>query len=138
MSLNFRLALLLALKSLRHHRLVSGATVLGVAIGMCVVSTILIVDHNTARTDNLQQALTSGINTGIDAGGQPGAGAYRHPLVPPVTRIEIVNRDNTVPPGTGSPLPNQRVSTAVSADRPPTPRGEEDYQAMRMANRMVW
>ena len=47
---NFNLALSLAVKSMKYHRMVVFATIMGVATGMCVVSTILIVDQNTART----------------------------------------------------------------------------------------
>ena len=43
----FDFALLLAFRSFRHHRVVALATILGVAIGMSVVSAILIVDNNT-------------------------------------------------------------------------------------------
>jgi len=41
------LPVLLAIRSMRHHRIVVVATVLGVAIGMTVVCAILIVDNNT-------------------------------------------------------------------------------------------
>ncbi len=45
------LAGLLAWRSLRHHRVVALATILGVAIGMTVVCAVLIVDNNTRAVD---------------------------------------------------------------------------------------
>ena len=66
----------LAWKSLRHHRLVSLATILGVATGMCVVSTILIVDHNTARTDNQQEQLAEAVVVNGSVNGNVNAGEF--------------------------------------------------------------
>ena len=66
---NFHLAIGQAWKSLRHHRLVSFATILGVATGMCVVTAILIVDHNTARSYPGVLSLTQS----LDAAGYPTA-----------------------------------------------------------------
>ena len=57
MTLNLSLALRLALQSLRYHRIVAAATILGVAIGMTVVGAILIVDSNTAQTPAQRQQL---------------------------------------------------------------------------------
>src|SRR4051812_4324299 len=54
MMLNVVLATRLAFRNLRHHRVVSAATVLGVAIGMTVVSAVLIVDNNTGRLEDVE------------------------------------------------------------------------------------
>ncbi len=55
-ALNLWLALRLALRSLSHRKMVALATMLGVAIGVCVVNTVLIVDANTARTSAAEQS----------------------------------------------------------------------------------
>ena len=67
---NFALAASLAWKSLRHHRLISGATILGVATGMCVVCAILIVDQNTARTDICTKQLATTVTLHADEPGK--------------------------------------------------------------------
>ena len=43
--------LFLTWKSLAHHRVIALITVAGVAIGMSVMATVLVVDHNTARSE---------------------------------------------------------------------------------------
>ncbi len=125
---NFYLAFTLAWKSMRHHRLISFATILGVATGMCVVSTILIVDHNTARTDNLQEQLSETIASkhGNDE---------QKVIQLPIRKIEIIKKNDSQRLNSG--FPSQQLSTPISQDTLSTPKGEEDYQAMRLAIRMA-
>ena len=60
---NVRLASQLALRSMRSKPVLSLATTFGVALGMMVVGSILIVDHNSRhtqpRTKNLETAILS-------------------------------------------------------------------------------
>ncbi len=140
-SFNFHLVFRLAWKSMRHHRLVSFATILGVAIGMCVVSTILIVDHNTARSDNQQEKLTEAItvNTGeFNETGQ--VNTQSQVVLLHITKIEINKQHglaNQKPLLLVPHFPSQQLESPVSEDVALTPRGEEDYQTMRLAIRMA-
>jgi putative ABC transport system permease protein len=139
--LNFSLAFSLAWKSMRHHRLVSFATILGVAIGMCVVSTILIVDHNTVRSDNQQEKLTEAIT--VNAGefnGTEQSNTESHVILLPIKKIEIIKQHDFANQKTSllnPQFPTQELETPVYADVATTPRGEEDYQTMRLAIRMT-
>ncbi len=140
-SFNCYLAFRLAWKSMRHHRLVSFATILGVAIGMCVVSTILIVDHNTARFDNQQEKLTEAITVYTDEfKGTGQINAQSHVVQLPIEKIEINKQRGLV---NQKPLlltphfPSQQLESPVSEGVSSTPRGEEDYQTMRLAIRMA-
>ena len=140
-SLNFSLAFSLAWKSLRHHRLVSIATILGVAVGMGVVSTILIVDHNTARTDNQQEQLTEAFAVNIDEfAGRRKDNSEPRKVQLPIKKIEIIKQHGLTeqkPALLSSKLPSQQLQSPLSADTDPTPKGEEDYQVMRLAVRMA-
>jgi putative ABC transport system permease protein len=118
---------------------VSFATILGVATGMCVVTAILIVDHNTARSYPGDAPLTEAVTVGGAGGAAPDAGAVRL-IELPITRIDIVKQGDFADPATtllSSRLPTQQVATPVSADAAPGPQGEEDYQTMRLAVRMA-
>ena len=132
MTLNLSLASRLAIQNLRNHRMVSAATILGVAIGMTVVSAVLIVDHNTARTAGQRAQLDRGsaveenpITWGVER------------LTPEITSIEFGR--GAEEPSALSVAPTQEEQTAEMA-RPAansTRRGEEDYQAMRLAVRLA-
>jgi putative ABC transport system permease protein len=130
-SMNFSLALFLAWRSLSHHRSVTLATVLGVAIGMTVVGAILIVDRNS-------------VETLIPAG--PAAIFPNLPSAPaevPAKRILRVSfeRANDVPPSetSASNFPTQegQLRGGLLSEAPLQRRGEEDYQAMRLAVRLA-
>jgi putative ABC transport system permease protein len=123
---------------LRHHRLISGATILGVATGMCVVCAILILDQNTSSTDDLHEELTTSITL---PAAEPGAAepAPQPRVVPlPIKSIQIIkNPDEPATTLLTSSIPTQKLSGQVSARESAKPRGEEDYQTMRLAVRMA-
>ena len=127
-SLNMGLAAHLAWRSLHQHRIVALATVLGVAIGMSVVGSILIVDHNSARTRLQVEKLESWFNsdTGLRRTGTKRLQVW----------FERAGEGENVG---GGMLPTQKgaVAGGLHLDKPPTPRGEEDYQAMRLAVRLA-
>ena len=131
----------MAWKSLRHHRLISGATILGVATGMCVVCAILIVDQNTARTDNLREALATTITLHSDEEKEATPAEQKSRIVHlPITKIQIVKKNDPDKHATtliASNLPTQKLRTPVSTKVVPKPKGEEDYQTMRLAVRMA-
>lgn len=140
--MNFRLAAYLAWRSLRHHVGVALATVLGVAIGMTVVGAILIVDHNSIETrveGEFTPTLTasSALATGATADGLDPHGADQ------ATRIMRVSFERagqaSAPPqnDTGFPTQEGQIKTDLIPDAPPMRRGEEDYQAMRLAVRLA-
>jgi putative ABC transport system permease protein len=129
--MNFSLALFLAWRSLRHHRTVTLATVLGVAIGMTVVGAILIVDRNS-------------VDTPIPAG--PAAILSKLPSAAgdapakPILRVsfERANDARLLQPSTsGFPTQEGQLRSGLMAEAPPLRRGEEDYQAMRLAVRLA-
>ena len=132
MAINFRLICLLAARSLRHHALVTIATVLGVAVGVSAVTSILIVDANTAHTRAERSTLDTGLVTGADV-----------TVTPPITVIHILRAgrgDAADGVGDGPPrLPTQKGAAPSSITDPQAgiPGGEEDYQAMRLAVRLA-
>ena len=136
MTFNLSLALRLAVQSLCHHGLVAIATIMGVALGMTVVSAILIVDTNTAHT---RAQLTSETRRNPNAR-LPRADAGRQQAVSrlDIDRISFIRRAKRKPRST-SVIPTQkgRVQKAISANQLPSPRGAEDYQAMRLAVRLA-
>jgi len=133
---NFNLALSLALKSMIYHRMVALATIIGIATGMCVVSTILIVDQNTARTTIEREPLAE------KRGLKPAAKSNKskHSFNLPITKIQIIkdqqliHQQKTV---LDSPVPTQKLSQPLTEATRPTAKGEEDYQTMRLAIRMA-
>ncbi len=138
MTLNLSLALRLALQSLRYHRIVAAATILGVAIGMTVVGAILIVDNNTAQTPAQRQQLVR-------------MGRTRHlsrapvhpPTGSPTRRLEITNiafiRQAELSRRRTSVFPTQKGQgrRPISDATPSARHGEEDYQTMRLAVRLA-
>ncbi|MGB0714151.1 MAG: ABC transporter permease, partial [Gammaproteobacteria bacterium] len=124
------LAFYLALKGIRFHRGVALITVLGVAIGMLVISTILIVDHNTSRSESIRDARETARMERVRE--RPAAAG-----LPDIRelRFERASGDQTriglVPAQEGS---ETRVEPSAEA----TDRiGEADYQAMRLAVRLA-
>lgn len=129
---NAALAALIALRSLVRHRMVSLATVLGVAIGVIVVSAVLIVDHNTGATPVRAE------HAARPTAGSPGAFTIpSQPLAPLVQRITF-ERSNRAAAAGAALVPTQRGTAAANA-RTATfaTRGAEDYEAMRLAVRLA-
>lgn len=135
------LSWLLALRSLRHHRVVAAATVLGVAIGMAVVCAVLIVDNNTRRVAADSHATDATITRGGTADADLAAPALRLPrsgLVPDISRIAFERR---AAKGAGqSVVPTQKgAAPGIAATNGPRSAGpgSEDYAAMRLAVRLA-
>lgn len=129
--MNLFLAQFLARRSLRHHRTVSLATVLGVAIGMTVVGAILIVDHNSVET-RIEGAASADLQNLPSAGLHPGAAR--------ILRVSFERANRTAQPSTTeSTFPTQKglARSGFAVGTPLAPRGEEDYQAMRLAVRLA-
>ncbi len=131
--MNLRIAALLAFKSLRFHRTIALVTILGVAIGMVVIGAILVVDHNTARTEQIieKQRDTPNIK-----------GVIKRNLSEVAPNIETIvfkrahfDKDLSL----RAAIPNQALDqeTANAQQAPNKKLGEEDYQAMRLAVRMA-
>lgn len=128
------LSLLLAFRSLRHHRVVALATVLGVAIGMSVVCAILIVDNNT-RTVSAQQS--DGTGSSLRQADETEAGVSTVPLgtgrsryAPSVSQISF-DRKGQKKRSEPSFVPTQEGGGITAA------KGNEDYAAMRLAVRLA-
>jgi len=121
---NVRLAAFLAWSSLGQHRTVAWATVLGVALGMAVVAAILIVDFHSTQAE-IRSPLVDASRFG---------GGTNRPLK--ILKVSFERQGQKPAP---SPVPSQKAQAGqgLSADSPPTRRGEEDYQAMRLAVRLA-
>jgi putative ABC transport system permease protein len=133
--MNPLLPLLLAWRRLAGHGLQSLVTVLGVALGLAVAAAIMIVDHHSTERRIASSALVD-LSRAVPA-------AIRRPAEPP-TRILRVSFERGAhqqvrPFEPRDLLPTQEGAAAdgVSAERPPAKRGEEDYQAMRLAVRLA-
>jgi putative ABC transport system permease protein len=131
-----RLSILLAFRSMRHHRIVAVATVLGVAIGMTVVCAILIVDNNTR--DVILDPPDPVADT-ADRNGFPGS-VLRIPGISTALKIDGItferarDRQNE---GSGSVVPSQRGGAGSVGARTLANQGKEDYAAMRLAVRLA-
>ena len=130
--MNLRLAAHLASRSLNHHRTVVMATVLGVALGMAVVASILIVDYHSTQA-RIQPRLTEPPLISTD----PllfGAGKTHLNIL----RVSFEHGE-PVQDDQKNRFPSQegKVNEALSAESLPSRRGEEDYQAMRLAVRLA-
>ncbi len=134
--LNIGLAFRLAVRSLKHRKMIAIATLLGVAIGVGVVNAVLIVDANTARgyeaeadieTEAAGSAQTAPTAKAAD---QQQVGAKTFSI-----RIERVRNGEVEK----SIVPTQRGSAGRirATDSTRARPGEEDYQAMRLAVRMA-
>lgn len=129
---NFNLAFSLAVKSMKYHRMVVFATIMGIATGMCVVSTILIVDQNTARTTIEREQLAQKITLN-----RPGESKEKHLAI---TKIQIIKNRQLLQQNkvlSNLTVPPQKISHALTEATRPTAKGEEDYQTMRLAIRMA-
>ncbi len=135
---NFNLAFNLALKSMKYHRMVVFATIMGVATGMCVVSTILIVDQNTARTTIKHEALAE--KMALNQQSDNKENKTEHIFTLPITKIQIIKDRQSVQQKkalANASVPPQELSYALTETTRPTAKGEEDYQTMRLAIRMA-
>jgi len=129
----FGLAGLLAFRSLRHHRMVAVATILGVAIGILVVSAVLIVDNNTRIIVGPTDTTGAAIRKSETAEAAVSGGALRLPRTrysPAATRVTFERGGQQGSP-TGQIVPTQKGKGAVAAV------GTEDYAAMRLAVRLA-
>ncbi|MCP3867271.1 MAG: ABC transporter permease [Gammaproteobacteria bacterium] len=141
--LNLTLAGKLAVRSLTHHRMISLATILGVAIGMLVVGAILIVDHNTLSGKASSKDSSRQVFVGNSAGQPNQAGTRRsyglHSFAPDIQRIAILQGNRPRKPQIELiRIPSQRGSAPATRSDEATlpPAGAEDYQAMRLAARL--
>lgn len=116
--MNLRLAAYLAWRSLRQHRTVAFATLLGVALGMGVVGAILIVDHHSSQAAIRSRLLE-----------QPREGLS-------IVRVSFERRGQKLQPA-DFPSQEKQITQELTAAAPPSRRGEEDYQAMRLAVRLA-
>ncbi len=139
--LNFPLAVRLAIQNLRHHLIVSAATVMGVAIGMTVVGAILIVDNNTRRSqDRHDNLLSKSTETQFrpNAPADAESAMDRRPNHLSHYRVSFVRQaEPTQRRRLAFPTQEGQLSEAGSSESPSTRRGEEDYQAMRLAVRLA-
>jgi putative ABC transport system permease protein len=137
MNYNFRLALVMVWKSLCYHRLVSLSTILGVASGMCVVATILIVDHNTVRSAVRLEQLAEPIKIPAGKGTTVAKNSGESNVISlPIRRITVVKQgDDSME--AGAQFSTQALRKSVSREQRSIARGEEDYQTMRLAIRMA-
>jgi len=130
---NLRLAAFLAWRSLVHHRTVAFATVLGVVIGMTVVGAILIVDHNSVDTAIRGEVAVANIGLGVGGrdGMPPGGRSQR------VLRVTFERGGEPARPWRSFPTQEGKAGSGIRTEAPPLRRGEEDYQAMRLAVRLA-
>jgi putative ABC transport system permease protein len=129
--MNFSLALFLAWRSLRHHRTVTLATVLGVAIGMTVVGAILIVDRNSVETPIPAPPAAIFPNLPWSADDAPAKRILR-------VSFERANDARLLQPSVSSfPTQEGQLRSGLMSEAPLPRRGEEDYQAMRLAVRLA-
>lgn len=131
--MNLRLAAFLAWRSLVHHRTVAFATVLGVVIGMTVVGAILIVDHNSVETAIRGEVAVANIGLGVGGGdGMPPGGRSQR-----VLRVTFERGGEPARPWRSFPTQEGKAGSGIRTEAPPLRRGEEDYQAMRLAVRLA-
>jgi predicted lysophospholipase L1 biosynthesis ABC-type transport system permease subunit len=156
--MNPSLALLLAWRRLTQQRLQSVVTVLGVALGLTVAAAIVIVDHNSSERRiasqsllDLSKAAPNRSGSDQDRSGQARTIAPRRILKLSFerqgeARASADRKTSAQAPAVqrpsqhaAGPLPSQEGLGAggLSADRPLPRRGEEDYQAMRLAVRLA-
>lgn len=125
--MNMPLAWHFAWRSLSRHFGLSAATVLGIALSMAAIAAILIVDANSTESPVFDS--------------RP---AQLNPFSADVAdnkRIFRVYFEKAGTPRNENPslIPTQKGAAAggISADTPTVRRGEEDYQAMRLAVRLA-
>jgi putative ABC transport system permease protein len=134
------LPLLLAWRRLAQHPLQSLATLLGVALGLTVAAAILIVDHNSNERRIAGGELVD-LSKVVSRDTRNPAAASK--------RILEVRFERGAEPSSPAAFPPERPSTptlptqeglaagGVTANALPPRRGEEDYQAMRLAVRLA-
>src|SRR5262245_20146309 len=131
-NLNLPLAAKLAIRNLSQHRIVSGTTILGVAIGMIVVGAILIVDNNTAHTPDQRSLLARSVSRSSERNASPSA------LKPLATFSIAFLRRGEPAKQSDSFIPTQeRKGEGQTAGTDPSRPGVEDYQTMRLAVRLA-
>jgi putative ABC transport system permease protein len=130
-----RLAGLLAFRSLRHHRMVAIASILGVSIGMLVVSAVLIVDHNTRTIVGAADTTGATLRKSSAEDAMASGAGLRLPksrIAPLVTRITFERAGQRAEQGSASALvPTQEGKGDAGA------AGADDYAAMRLAVRLA-
>ncbi len=132
--MNFRLAWHIAWRGMLAHLGVSLATMAGIAIGMLVIAAILVVDANSTEQPPLP-VLPEQLTAKPTTEDNPSDKSTRPP--PQIMRIDFERAGEAAP--TSPLLPSQEGSAGagLTADSPPLRRGEEDYQAMRLAVRLA-
>lgn len=134
------LPLLLAWRRLAQHPLQSLATLLGVALGLTVAAAILIVDHNSNERRIAGEGLVD-LSKVVPRDTRSSTAPPRRILEVSFERgLEQPSSSARPPERKSAPtLPTQEGLAAggVNADAPPPRRGEEDYQAMRLAVRLA-
>jgi len=132
-----RLAGLLAWRSLRHHRMVALATILGVAIGMTVVCAVLIVDNNTRALD-LENPVEEVSKVQKS---DPGKLTGQHLGIPAISiapQIESIGFERKGNETSSRLVPTQQgKGRFVNNGKTFAAQGEEDYVAMRLAVRLA-
>lgn len=129
--LNAPLAVRLALRSLTHRKMVAIATMLGVAIGICVVNAVLIVDANTARTKDIYRSEP------ISAAGTAAEPATLQNVGGKSFGVRVESDRHRANAGTIVPTQRGAAGRASSRKAASQRLGEEDYQAMRLAVRLA-
>ena len=125
--LNIPLSFGLALKSVSHHWLIALVTILGISLGVAVVGAILIVDNNTVHEPARYEPPSE------EGGPVPPETARHQAFVVTFERATATNQGTRM-------VPTQRGQTqlpSASKQGPAARRGEEDYQAMRLAVRLA-
>ena len=135
-SVNLSLAFTLGLRSLARHRMVALATILGVALGMLVVATILIVDFNTAHSNSDETRLNQELES------SPNNVANRQATVAlNIEKIIVVKKQDFLKhrreTSGFSNLPGQILEAQIDHISPTRRTGEGDYQTMRLAIRIA-
>jgi len=128
-ALNFSLALRMALRSMYHRRVLSLATILGVAMGMMVVGSVLIVDQNSVKTEAHVRESDQRAKALYSRGFGSEAGEMSVQLVP---KGGVAKHSRIVPTQEGQARPAASADDVEKAEV-----GEEDYQAMRLAVRLA-
>lgn len=127
------LAGMLAFRSLRHHRMVAIATILGVAIGMLVVSAVLIVDSNTRVVVGAPDTTGATLRKSEAPENNSTSVALRlqsSRYAPAVTHVSFERGGEKSEPAP-SLVPTQKGALSDSTI------GTDDYAAMRLAVRLA-
>ncbi len=132
-----RLAGLLAWRSLRHHRMVALATILGVAIGMTVVCAVLIVDNNTRALD-LENPVEEVSKVQKSDPGKLNGQHLGIPAISIAPQIESIGFERKGNETSSRLVPTQQgKGRFVNNGKTFAAQGEEDYVAMRLAVRLA-